>query len=256
MKVRPILFSAPMVRALLAGNKTQTRRMMKPQPQHLQHHKYQGLTVHEGESRMWCWKNLALENIWDFPSGADRKALAECCPYGQPGDLLYVREACRAHELTDAEVDILEPPLGRRDELYGRDGVIFVADDAFQPIANTGAAADAWVDMFAYRHKRGATVPPIHMPRWASRLTLRIADVRVERLHDITEADALAEGCVVPRSHPDAYAEPSERAICDYADLWTDINGDESWDANPWVWVITFEVIAQNVDRYIESIAA
>jgi hypothetical protein len=126
------------------------------------------------------------------------------CPYGVPGDTLWVREA---HALSMP--------------------VRYVATDAIHEL----------------RKKR----PSIHMPRWASRITLKITDVRVERLHDISEADALAEGIVekpdriwwVDDGDPE-HGFGSPRAA--YAELWSSINGPGSWDANPWVWAVSFEV--------------
>jgi len=148
------------------------------------------------------------------------------CPYGQPGDdKLWVRETCRAEELPS-----------------GLDGVRYLADDCFIPIENTEAASDAWLSLAAYGqrlsgHQKYRKVSAIHMPRWASRITLEITGIRVERLRDISESDALAEG-IDPKFPPDEQVENAARMR--YADIWESINGPGSWAANPWVWVVEF----------------
>jgi hypothetical protein len=212
-KERPMLFSGPMIRALLDGSKTQTRRVVK-----------------------WPLKaNTAVsygENAIDYGRNhhADPTAdIIRLCPYGQPGDRLWVRETCRAEEAP-----------------HGIDGIRYIADDFWQPIKNTVEAAEQWGKMFNYRRVRGATVPPIHMPRWASRLLLEIKAVRVERLQHISERDVRAEGCEM-RQFNLLFMDAAERkrAYTDlYGNLWVSINGPESWAANPWVWVVEFKVIA------------
>lgn len=233
MTALPILFSGPMVRALIEGRKTQTRRRVKA-------------------------RDLGFDNedVMDFPAELLPSDFAGAkCPYGKPGDLLWVRETCRAHELSDTEVEAMEPPLGKRDRLYGLDGVVFAADNKFAAIQNTREAAEAWVDLNHYRGKRGATVPPIHMPRWASRLTLRITAVRVQRLNDINGLDARAEGLVDlgidgARWHWERNAKSGHFAPWRaYRALWDSINGSGSWGTNPWVWALTFDVLHCNVDQ-------
>lgn len=177
MKERPILFSAPMVRALLAGTKTQTRRMVKPQPRIL-----------AGE--LLCWKDDALTD----------DQMAELCPYGQPGDRLWVREAWM--------------------DLRGVDGAV----GPCMYRATFGNAPDG-----------GKWRPSIHMPRWASRITLEVTGMRVERLQDITRGDAMAEGCPFPN------LQDGDSPVRWYEYLWRAINGPDSWDANPWVWVVEFK---------------
>ena len=183
MNERPILFNAPMVRAILDGRKTVTRRIVKARD-------LEWMDVHQGLRE--------LDN-------------AERCPYGQPGgDRLYVRETWAAPHAYDH----LPPRL--------------IPQDARIHYAAT--------------EDRGGLLwrPSIHMPRHASRITLEIARVRVERLQDISAADARAEGC------PDKPVDGAEQASIDllaklwYHDLWEQINGLDSWAANPWVWVIEF----------------
>ncbi len=183
MPEKPILFSAPMVRALLAGTKTQTRRAVKPQPQ--------DEVFQHPVSRQW------LESVNGEESGLR-------CPYGQPGDRLWVRETWT--------------PCGP----LPTDGVLYRSDFPEGPLS--------------IKFK-----PSIHMPRWASRITLDITDVRVERLQDISEADAQAEGCPIECMSPTG--DDSGSAIygpAGYRALWDTINGHGSWDANPWVWVVEF----------------
>lgn len=179
MKERPILFSAPMVRAILDGSKTQTRRVVKLQ-------------------------TPKAASISDFCVDGIRVGR---CPYGQPGDRLWVREAW-------ADCDKL---------------VRYYATDDVHPL----------------RKKR----PSIHMPRWASRITLEVTGVRVERLQDISEGDCIDEGIgqVVQERLPKFEVRGEYDAIDiepveEYRDLWESINGPDSWGANPWVWVVKFKV--------------
>lgn len=187
MTERPILFSAPMVRAILAGTKTQTRRVAKGV-----------VALHERTG----------EPLAHLDSTGPRIA----CPFGKPGDRLWVRETF-AHIYRDNT-----QPEERRD-----DDVAYKADHQ-------------GLDEYAY----GTWKPSIHMPRWASRIDLLIIGVRVERLQDISIADAMAEGVVE--------CNPSLRGLGScmewryaYEDLWTQINGPGSWDLNPWVWVVEFK---------------
>jgi len=186
---RPIIFSAPMVRAILAGQKTQTRRVIKPQP--------------------------------DVPNPGTNWtiAMSSNCPYGHPGARLWVRETCRAVEL-----------------IPGWGGVNYLAGGGDIKIENTESAVAQWWKLYGYRGGCGMTVPPIHMPRWASRISLEITGVRVERVQDISEADALAEG--VDRTNTSLPGYATER----FRRLWDSINAARGfgWEVNPWVWVIEF----------------
>ena len=176
MKERPILFSAPMVRALLAGTKTQTRRVIKPR--HL---------------AFFNQDAAAMLNDWN----------ERPLPYGQPGDRLWVRET------------------------FGFSGSGYIPDIHFRATNPEAPILGRW-------H------PSIHMRRIDSRITLEITSVRVERLQEISADDARAEGC------PDKPVPGAEQASVDllaklwYHDLWEQINGPASWDANPWVWAIEF----------------
>jgi hypothetical protein len=212
---RPILFSAPMVRAILEGRKTQTRRVIK--------HGFE----------------YDYDDGWPMAEDEDGIWQRVPCPYGKPGDALWVRETCRAHEITDEEALAdkygVMARLGLEMPPYGLDGVIYAADGTFREIENTIAASIAWGELHAYRGKAGATVPPIHMPRWASRITLGVMSVRVQRLQDISERDCCAEGCGSPITRD--WKKPKFR------ELWESINGAGSWDVNPWIWAVEFERI-------------
>lgn len=210
MTEKPILFSAPMVRAILDGRKSQTRRIIKPQPVG------PVFIATDPKTPRYCLP---------YNETLTMGGLAMRCPYGQPGDRLWVRETCRAEELPS-----------------GLDGVRYLADDCFIPIENTEAASDAWLSLAAYRqrlsgHHKCRKMPAIHMPRWASRITLEITGIRMERLQDISESDALAEG-IDPKFPPDEQVANAARMR--YADIWESINGPGSWAANPWVWVVEF----------------
>ena len=202
MKERPILFSGPMVRALLDGSKTQTRRVMKPQ-----------LIYGTVAGLFNSWYLPRSEGGGTlYPNGKEK--ILGTCPYGQPGDRLWVREAWRA-ELT---WDTTKPS-----EIPNEAALWYEADDQQR---NNGRGTKF----------KGKLRPSIHMPRAASRITLEIARVRVERLRACNEVDAIAEGA--PWAACGAPQEGSHKA--GFAQLWEQINGHGSLEANPWVWVIEF----------------
>lgn len=217
-KERPILFSGPMVRAILAGAKTQTRRVMKVQP----------IGGHGGPHARLVMADDAPEK-W-----RDCYDVRVFCPYGQPGDRLWVRETWRSPEKNLAA-------WGR--VAYQADGVagawmgdggggrIFVHHGYLVGFNHTEKAG-YWCGPSKYGDRWR---PSIHMPRWASRLMLEVMDVRVERLQDIKEHDAIAEGIGSPMLR-DCKVVPKFR------ELWDDLNAARGfgWDANPWVWVISF----------------
>jgi hypothetical protein len=229
IKERPILFKADMVRAIIALLKDQTRRL-------------NGLEfVNENPG---CWQRQWVPakdgKHWLFTCGDDAVQLR--CPYGVEGDRLWVRETCRAEEAP-----------------HGIDGLRYIADAFWQPIENTAEAARQWVKMYNYGQRRGSTVPPIHMPRWASRLLLEITAVRCERLQDISEGDAVAEGvervfCPTTGTVPAkkwknylgrAYQDGMNLnyPIESYFSLWNSINGTDAHLVNPWVWVVEFKLV-------------
>lgn len=187
MKERPILFSAPMVRALLAGTKTQTRRVAKNLP-------------HESEYEPGLFSMMVVRDGKLMEATGGVGMLKPLCPYGQPGDRLWVRETWTEWEGT------------------------------FLYRADFEGCEVAW-----------KWTPSIHMPRKSSRITLEVTAVRVERLQDISEEDAKAEGAGGERYIGQGFDHCVHREA--YRTLWNDINGPGSWDANPWVWVVEFKFI-------------
>jgi hypothetical protein len=238
VKERPILFSAPMVRAILEGRKTVTRRVIKSQyvegPWSV---KPATNRRHEGHSHDW----------W-LPTGVQPYSALPRCPYGQPGDRLWVRETWGviSHDFDEIGnmVDwvpdrpaqpIREMPFGRG---YYSGHVIYRADGDAEWAGDDDGGG----------YTRSAWHPSIHMPRIASRILLEITDVRVERLQAITYEEAAAEGVYRDRSDrmwtaTDEGGDCHKYPVPAFRDLWTSINGAEAWDANPWVWCVSFKRI-------------
>lgn len=225
-KSRPILMSGPMVMAILEGRKTVTRRVIEPQP-------------HPGKygDRSLIGPDVVGQlgtgdyHVWTPRSGDQRGStipltkscmyrLWDACPYGASGDQLWVREALRG---------------GRQSFLR------YDADDAFvEPVESPRRRA--WARR--WRKDFEEKVPSIHMPRWASRITLEVTGVRVERLQDISEEDAKAEGAEPKRPAGAAVVVDAPVVlshVVGFRELWCSISGADSWDANPWVWAISFE---------------
>lgn len=229
MKERPILFSAPMVRAILAGTKSITRRIVKPQPD---------LNTYDGpgaprpdapESHRYHWPSHLAKSMVDV------RDMGSIGPYGAKGDRLWVRE-------THAFGPICNDPDDWRDN--PDDWAVFYRADGDERPWKTSLDEDAEEIAPPWR-------PSIFMPRWASRIALEVVSVRVERLHEITEEDARAEGVTpyVPGhgavTASELAAEPGIRSPMMYRfgfeQVWCDINGTESWRANPWVWRVEFK---------------
>lgn len=216
MKEYPILFSGEMVQAILDGRKTQTRRVIKDQP-----------------ALPYLWNKVSPNGfqMWTSNPQQGEKGNTELrlCPYGAPGDRLWVRETWRAVELDN-----------------GNDGILYKADNHFKSIENSQAAADLWCDAYADRKYGNKWRPSIFMPRWASRIALAVTDVRVERLQEISEEDAIAEG-LQKEVISVGYQNDSVtlRAGPKFVYLWDKINSDRgySFESNPWVWVISFKVV-------------
>ena len=194
MKERPILFSGAMIRAILDGTKTQTRRVMKPQPNTLAEYEFSPYIGHI---------NLSLQS----------KQVVKC-PYGTPGDGLWVRETFAYYP--DVKHVIYREREGAELAAQGTD-------------------------------LSGCWKPSIFMPRWASRITLEVKAVRVERVQDITEDDAKAEGAT-PLEVPHLREAMEQGGLrygahkFGFSELWDSINAKRGfgWDANPWVWVVEF----------------
>lgn len=198
MAERPIIFSASMVRALLEGRKTQTRRL--------------------------AWTDRAHQ-AGQSPAPSPWHAV-------ERGDLLWVREAVQADE---------------DDERFGI--VRYLADGFETRIKDTPQAHEDWLRLYTYRADDlaagGKTVPPIHMPRWASGITLRVTAAYIERLHDMTNLCAWAEGTPDLRTIANGW----DLRRC-FADLWDQLHGRGAWDGNPEVVVMHFDVLHGNIDRF------
>lgn len=220
VKERPILMSGPNIRPILEGRKTQTRRIIKPQPQVTERRLrelggwVQGMTLSEQVNAAW-------------QSGfVDVK-----CPHGQHGDRLWVRETHAFIWPDEYEPDNLK-------------------DCSIEYRADTDGKAlpGDWPEESRDDPERPKWRPSIFMPRWASRIMLEITDIRVERLNEISEEDAWAEGVNVAdtlaRGDSVGYGPTGKPwAPYLYRSLWESINGSGSWDANPWVWVTEFRRI-------------
>ncbi|MFU3727937.1 hypothetical protein [Pseudomonas aeruginosa] len=197
-KERPILFSGPMVRVILEGRKTVTRRAMKPQ------------SVLDGH--FWTYGGAGWSDRINSLTPVAGHSLAARCPYGQPGDRLWVREAWACTLVAQAP---------------GEEWVVYREGD------NRTDYGGPWK-------------PSIHMPRWASRILLEITAVRVERLQDISEEQAQAEGV---KGEQCDHARQACADIGCWGDttkgafgfLWESLNGEGSWAATPWVWVVEFK---------------
>lgn len=219
----PILFNGEMVRAILEGRKTQTRRPIK----------FNASGRIKLHGKQW------------HPDGQNAVL---GCPYGQPGDILWVRETWRAYQLTEEE------------------GIQFRADGAFQPLPDEMEEGELLQYQNAENYdddppNHGPWRPSIHMPRWAARIFLRVKSVRIQRVQDISERDAWKEGCEKgDRADNGSYfpklvpiLNKQGEHVCDqgfedahewFAWNWNRIYGEDNFDeVNPWVWAIEFERI-------------
>jgi hypothetical protein len=219
MADKPIIFSGKMVRALLDGCKTQTRRVINPP--------FEGAELECNGAGKWFW--------WDRLIGKPSFQLLRLS-YA-PGDRLWVREVWRTMD-------------GLDDQGPASIAASCLSAGYPQPWApiqyEADGARDNWIaDPHTFGAKPGRLRSPLHMPRWASRLTLRLTDVRVERVQEISVEDCKAEG-VEPRGGMHGYLGAGYRPA--FRQLWEDINGPGAWDRNEWVWVLRFDVIHANVD--------
>ena len=235
MTERPVLFQADMVRAVLSGAKTQTRRVVTPVP-HADWHPAELGPLHKNgpdglpdPDRPWGWGACDGDGLHGRP-----------CPYGAPGDRLWVREAFRLSEAHEHRSPAEAAPA--------RDRPFVPPVRCEADLSASRPSPVAW----------GRLRPSIHMPRWASRLTLEVTDVRVERVQDISEADALAEG--VPKAEVEPMDDQNRplhwistddksgsqsghaTARAAFAHLWNTINGARgyAWAEDPFVWVVGF----------------
>lgn len=221
MRERPILFSAPMVRAILDGSKTQTRRICKPQPFDRSYSKrdhriaYASGRAADGDE---------IDGFYAYSASSGGQWQVKC-PHGQPGDRLWVRETWSTH----------------------------ACFDHVPPAQLTTLSLHYWADG---EIQTGKKRPSIHMPRWASRITLEVTGVRVEQLQTISHDDALAEGVAnfaatlndEPHPSGESPEQVSQRLQWpqrQFRELWESISGPGSWDANPWVWIVEFKRVAE-----------
>lgn len=228
IKERPILFSAPMVRAILDGRKTVTRRAIKVQP-------------HIDASGNFC---VGSSNYGQDGYGkpVTKHFVNSCCPYGKPGDRLWVRETFALLGNEDGCCIDWQDNLVKGDE-RGAARIYRASCPPGDYGLNQIPAKAEWKPDTEAMEYDGAWRPSIHMPRWASRILLEITDVRVERLQDITYEQAAAEG--VHRGPLREWCASDEGGACHkypvpaFRDLWQSVGGN--WDANPWVWVVEFK---------------
>lgn len=208
MKEKPILFSGPMIRAILSGSKTQTRRVVK-------------LPSQKMDYTPWQHPQYGLITAWSDKRGG----LNVYCPYGKRGDRLWVRET---HAIVPATAYRMSPGVAYRVSPDGHSWAVY---------------REGWD-----RCQPGDWKPSIHMPRWASRLTLEICSVRVQRLQEISAEDAIAEGLVCePEDISVRFgAEPGKMTnrtpVAAFARLWDSLNKARGygWQSNPYVWAIEF----------------
>lgn len=225
-KERPIIFSGPMVNAILAGRKTVTRRVMKPQPPD----GYVSMVRDCDCGGNWWFSNMPPQRgAFSVGEHAKWENVFPRCPYGPPGHHLWVRETWSPDHAA----------------FYPNFPVIYRADFGPEPERNERGETYSPEQKAWYPFKWRS---PIHMPRQCSRITLEVIDVRVERLQAITETDADAEGVAeceffdaAKRGHP---LTPHRTA---FAWLWALIHGWGSWCTNPWVWVVSFKRVDETI---------
>lgn len=218
-KERPILFNSEMVNAILSGRKTQTRRIIK-------------LPLID--------KNMGCELAGNELAGEVNAGDYRNCPLGKPGDQLWVRETFALLGNEDGVCVDWQNNMVKGDEQaaariykasceqkHGDYGLYSIPDSAY------------WKPDTSNMKYEGSWRPSIHMPRWASRIDLLITGVRVERLQDISEQDARAEGCAYGKGNGEI--DLAVRPENHFPTLWASIYGADGWQANPWVWVIEFE---------------
>jgi hypothetical protein len=201
--MKPILFNTEMVKAVLEGRKTVTRRVIKPQPEFVQSYSYKGKLLYESEERTWCYKNIVFQN-W-----CEVNCIVPFAPY-QIGNILYVRETFRVVGFTD----------GKDDYDYKADG------------------CDPLVDKGILRWH-----PSLHMPREAARIFLKVTDVRVERLQEITHEQAIKEGLKECGGYE---VDKCDCILAEYLGLWNSTIKKQDlekygWNSNSFVWVYEFE---------------
>lgn len=229
MKERPIIFSGEMVKVILEGRKTQTRRIIKPQPEILMGKDKNGIS-------MYTWKGYVATNTNISEEFAKR------CPYGQPEDRLWIKESWRIGAWQEEEgkiaVDYKADGFCRREWLDIKDEELFTRLWK----QSTDDAEKVFGRLERYQWKPGKSPCRFRsarfMPRAASRITLEITNIRVERLQEISEPDVEKEGVLPIKPRPSGVSRE------DFQSLWNSINGKKyPWDSDPWVWIIEFKKI-------------
>lgn len=242
-----MIFNGEMVRAILDGRKKKTRRIMKVQPSDGFHPTHNGYNL--DLNAHWYTPGVVDKNGYLQPAKKDVFGVADenegyTCPFGAVGDRIWVREAFQGPLVSE---ELLEEYRAYPEKFENPEYCEYAADGGPRP---------EYCDLDD--NLRHGWRPSIHMPRWASRLTLEITGVRVERLNDISETDAEAEGidmealfdaqdcydCIADHSMT---GRPTATGAFKY--LWESIYGEESWQANPWVWVIEFKVVPNVQDN-------
>lgn len=214
MKERGMIFNGEMVRAILDGRKTQTRRIMKPQPEPCP------------RGGHWWPSNvfktmLHVEEEMQNGKGGWGGLVGDACPFGDVGDRIWVRETFQVPLVHE---ELFEEYSAYPEKFETPEYCEYAADGGVRP---------EYCDLDD--NLRHGWRPSIHMPRWASRILLEITNVRVERLKNISDLDAICEGCsTADMKSGDCVADV-------FARLWASIYGSDSWNANPWVWVIEFK---------------
>ncbi|EAU5131733.1 hypothetical protein IFX79_004089 [Salmonella enterica] len=208
MKERGMIFNAEMVNAILSGRKTQTRRPIKWKQTRFTE------IAERDDGSLWPWAE-------DCERGGD---IWFACPFGEVGDRIWVRETWQVihdhiDESSHVEYRTYAPSIPKEKDRYWH--AVYAEHFGDESREDRG---------FPWR-------PAIHMPRWASRITLEITDVRVERLRGLSEEDAKSEG-IIPSA---GGVLPGWEYRINFRDLWMDIYGTDNWEANPWVWVIEFK---------------
>lgn len=262
MTDRPITMTGDSVRATLDGRKTQTRRVLRPQPVHAQRHTWHGRVVHDSEYRHFCWKGHV---------GADNQdnITKQIGPYlhYQPGDRLWVRETWKPGAWRgDGRVAIdyrASPELTNTPWVFIPETIDW--DDIWLRWTDELRKVGSVPDEYGMHQWEPGKSPlrwrsPRFMPRWASRLTLIVTGVKVERLQDISAEDAIAEGadyeahkcgCEVCATTSAICPASSSFLVMEYAAVWNAINGKRAgctWDDNPWVAAIEYRHVAANID--------
>jgi hypothetical protein len=283
MKEIPILFGSEMVAAIIAGRKTMTRRTTKDNCKELVAYQYVANNPIYPEN--WKGKKSEPYTGWVAKFSNLPVAMPRSCPYGEAGDILFVRESWKLSgwSFEDAEATIeyadgtkFSLPISITDsygEKYESEEWLInkveklVGKGFFQPADEPEDEED---EILIRTEKPYPFSPGIHLPKWGSRIWLEVTDIRAERLLDITEQDAVKEGvqeniCEDPSKCPaykkengccgkgqyfrypiDYDAEPCYSAVESFETLWKSINGDNSWEENPWVWAVSFKVLSMN----------